>query len=106
MRRLYAGLRRDVVQMRLVYCIWLGQVFVYCIRRDGHRRAMWRTPMIRRSILTVLLCFLTRLAGHACSPRPSCFYLFGDGMWARVRANTPLYLGYEAADRPHPALVV
>ena len=66
-----------------------------------------RAPAIRRSILAVLLCFLIRIAGHVCSPGPSCFYFFfGDGVQAGVRADTPLCLGHEVAGQPHHALVV
>ena len=95
-RRLCAGLCHDAVHTSLVCCI----------RRDGRRDALGRTPVIRRSILYVLLCFPIRLAGPACSPGPLCFCLTGDGVRAGLRADKPLYLGHEVAGQPHHALVV
>ena len=62
--------------------------------------------MIRRSILNVLLCFPIRLAGPSCSPGPWCHFLIGDGVRARVRADTLLCLGHEVAGQPRRVLVV
>ena len=65
-----------------------------------------RAPVIRRSILHVLLCFPIRLAGPVCCPGPWCFCLSGDGVRAGLRADMPLCLGHEVAGQPHRALVV
>ena len=66
----------------------------------------WGAPVIRRSILYVLLCFSIRLAGPVYCLGPWCFCLTGDAVRAELRADTPLYLGREVAGQPHHMLVV
>ena len=61
MWRLCAGLCRNAVRLGLVGYVWPDRNYYYFIRRDGHRSALGRAPVIRRSILTVLLCFSIHL---------------------------------------------
>jgi len=67
---------------------------------------LWRALVIRRSILTVLLCFSISLPGHAWSSGPLCFCLLGTGVWAGLRDDMPLCLDHEVVGQPHRALVV
>ena len=92
--------------MSLIRCVRPGRIYFYCIRRDDHHHALGRDPVIRRSILYVLLCFPIRLAGPACCPGPWYFCLSGGGVRAGLRADMPLCLGHEVVDQPHHTLVV
>ena len=106
MRRLCAGLYHDAVHTSLVCCIWPGRICFWYTRRDDHRPALGRDPVIRRSILYALLCFPIRLAGSACCPGPWCFWLSGNGVQAGLQVDMPLYLGHEVADLLHHTLVM
>ena len=90
MRRLYVGLRRDIVRMELVCGIRSGQVGIYCIRRGSRHRALGHTPAIRRSIWSGMRCPPNHTAGNACIPELLFFYLFGEVM----RAGLPFCLGH------------
>ena len=84
--------------MSLVHCVRPGQIYFYCIRRDGYRLAEWCALVIRRSILNALPCPPICLAGLSYLPMP--FYLNGVGVEAELLAGMPLYRGHEVADQP------
>ena len=71
---------------------------------EQHRHVLWRAPVIRRSILHVLLCYPIYLAGPACYPGPWYFCSTGDGVRAGIRPDMPLCLGHEVAGQPHHTL--
>ena len=97
MRRLCTGLYRDAAPMSPARCARPGRIYFYCIRHDDYRLAWWRTLVIRRSILHVLLCPPVRLAGLAYFPMP--FYLNGVGVQAELLAGMSLSCGHEVADQ-------
>ena len=84
-------------------CVRPGQICFYCIRRDVYRLVEWCTLVIRRSILSALLCHPICLIGLAYLPVP--FYLNGVGVEAEFLAGTPLYRGHEVADQPYHMLL-
>ena len=104
-RCLYVRPHHDTTQMELVCGIRPGQVCICHIRQDGRRCALGRTPAIRRSIWSGLLCFPSRTAGHVCISELLYLYLFGEAVSAGARAELPFYLGRVVVCHPHYALV-
>ena len=103
MRRLCIGLYRDAARMGLAHCVRPGRICFYYIQRDVYRLIEWRALVIRRSILHVLLCPPTCLAGLAYFPMP--FYLNGVMVQVELLAGMPLCRGHGVADQPHHTLL-
>src|SRR3954471_17625684 len=89
--------------MSFVCCVRPARSYFYCTRHDGYRLVSWGAHAIHRSILFVLLCPPTYLAGLAHFPVP-WYFLSGAGVRLELWAERPLCRGHEVAGQPRHAL--
>ena len=90
MQRLYIGPSRDVVRMELICGFQPRRGYVPHVQPDGRHHASRHAPVIHRLILSDLLSFPNRVAGHVYIPELLYFCLFGEAVHAGVRLEVPL----------------
>ena len=75
------------------------------IRLDSRRPVSGHAPVIHRLILSDMLSFPNRVAGHVYIPEMLYFYLFGEVVRAGVWLELPLCPDHVVVAQPHYALL-